>query len=72
MRELNTPARAARKAAGMTLETAAKRARVSPRYLAAREVSGPPVVLIRRLATVYGCSLDDFVRLREGVVGYRR
>lgn len=57
-----TPAEQARKQAGLTLEEAARRARICPAYLRRVELHGnAPYVLARRLASLYGCSMMVFL-----------
>jgi transcriptional regulator with XRE-family HTH domain len=51
-------ARAARDLAGLSLLQAARRARVSPAYLAQVERRGAPYCLATRLAAISGCSLE--------------
>lgn len=60
------PATSAREAAGLTLEQAAKAARITPAYLRRKEREGgfaQPVA--SRLARRYGCSLSVFLRHRR-------
>lgn len=57
-----TPSRSAREAAGLTLEAAAKRARVSPAYLRKLEAGGQySYVLAVRLSRIYGASGTAFI-----------
>jgi transcriptional regulator with XRE-family HTH domain len=56
-----SPARTAREAAGLDLRTAARRARVSSRYLAHVERHGAPFCLAERLAGLYQCRIDAFL-----------
>jgi transcriptional regulator with XRE-family HTH domain len=61
-----SPARAAREAAGLSLEVAAAKARVSSRYLSGLERSGQfPLHLAERLSRIYGppIGLSDFLPL---------
>ena len=52
----------AREQAGMTIEQAAKKARVGVRYLASLEKRGGfSFVLASRLTKVYGCRIDNFL-----------
>ena len=55
------PAAAARERAGLTLEIAARRARVSPAYLRLVERTSAPYSLAVRLARIYGCPLGVFL-----------
>jgi transcriptional regulator with XRE-family HTH domain len=55
------PATQARLAAGLIIEQAAKRARVSEGYLRRIERDGASYVLARRLATIYACSMNCFL-----------
>ena len=64
-----TLARAARELSGFSLEEAAKRARISPRYLRRIEQRGAPYVLARRLAALYQCPIDFFLPLKRKEVG---
>ncbi len=57
-------ARLARELAGLTLEDAAKRARVTPGYLATVERQGAPYVLAQRLSKLYDCRIDLFLPVR--------
>lgn len=61
-----TPARAAREACGLSLQEAARQARVTPGYLARierRTLRGQSCsfALARRLAGIYGCRMEVFV-----------
>ena len=57
-----TNAEDASKAAGLSLEQAAKRARVGARYLRQCELhGGTSYVLAQRLAWLYGCPIDVFL-----------
>ncbi len=52
----------ARLAAGLTVEAAAQRARIGPKYLRAIERRGSaPYVLAERLARLYRVPLDTFL-----------
>ena len=63
-----TGALAARVKAGFTVNEAARRARIGPRYLRAIERSGKaPWVLARRLASLYACAVDIFSKRPEGL-----
>jgi transcriptional regulator with XRE-family HTH domain len=61
-----THAAQAREAAGLTLEQAAKRARVSVRYLRHVERHGAGYALARRLSHIYNCSLATFLYPTDG------
>jgi len=57
---------AARESAGLTIEAAAQRARVTPAYL--RQIErhgGAPFALACRLARLYGAPLDTFLKRKE-------
>ena len=57
-----TPARLARLRAGLDLADAARRARISPEYLAACERRNSfAYVLAQRLARMYRASVNDFL-----------
>ncbi len=61
-RTIFTPrAQAAREAAGLTLLQVAKRAHITPGYLAAVERDGGCYSLAERLSRIYGCRMDDFL-----------
>ncbi|MEN6415837.1 MAG: helix-turn-helix transcriptional regulator [Armatimonadota bacterium] len=51
----------ARLAAGLTLEEAAKRARVCVAYLRSVEREGASFVLATRLSRIYNCGMDEFL-----------
>lgn len=51
----------ARELAGLTLEQAAKRARICPRYLRRVERAGANYALAQRLAAIYGCRIEVFL-----------
>lgn len=56
------PGEQARKAAGYTLEAAAGKLRLNPRYLRSIELhGGASLQLARRLANLYGCSGNVFI-----------
>ena len=61
----NTPARAARVAAGLSLQDAARRLRVTPQYLGRCEREGLPFPLLRRIVPAYGCRIEDLITLRK-------
>jgi len=62
-----TPARLAREAAGLSLEEAAKRARVCVAYLRAIERhGGASYGLAVRLSRLYGCSANVFLYRAKG------
>ncbi|HOJ22700.1 MAG TPA: helix-turn-helix transcriptional regulator [Armatimonadota bacterium] len=63
-----SPARAAREAAGLTVEQAARAIGRTPAYLARCELHGMPLRLAERLAKLYTCRLDVFLprRHRDG------
>lgn len=61
-----TPAVQARQNAGLSLEQAAKRCRVSVRYLRRVEQCGAPYVLAVRLAALYQTSLNTFLPIHSG------
>ena len=61
MKQPPSPASVARENAGLSLIEAARRARVSPSYLRQVERHGASYVLARRLAMLYGCSLNTFL-----------
>lgn len=63
-RRVNIPAAAIRQDRGLSLDEAARRGRISPRRLRWHELHGFPEVLILRMATVYGCRIDDFLPRR--------
>lgn len=54
-------AAAARRMAGLTVQEAARKLRVSPAYLTQVERQGAPYALARRLAALYGCSIGEFL-----------
>ncbi len=58
-----TPAEIHREIAGLKLESAAKRVRVTPSYLRSVETGRriAPYVLACRLSRLYGCPLDVFL-----------
>lgn len=59
--------RALRESAGLTVEVAARRVRVSSTYLRRVEQTGiVPYSLALRLATLYGVGLGHFLRVRRG------
>ena len=59
---MTTQAAGARLAAGLSLEEAAARARVGPRYLRRVETrGGAGYALARRLSALYGCRIDVFL-----------
>lgn len=61
------PSRAAREAAGLALTTAARAARISPRYLARLEHANAfPYHLAEQLARRYGCRLEEFLPRGDG------
>jgi transcriptional regulator with XRE-family HTH domain len=62
----NTAAQAARVKTGLTIEEAARRARVSPRYLAVVERHGAPFSLAERLAAIYRCPISTFLPRKGG------
>jgi hypothetical protein len=65
-----TPSRAAREAAGLTLEQAAKLGRLSVDYLRRCERRQDfPLILASRLAAVYSAPLSSFWGGRPGVRG---
>jgi hypothetical protein len=53
-----------RVAAGLTLEQAAKKARVGVAYLRRAELHGCPLVLAEPLAYIYQCAIDLFLNGR--------
>lgn len=55
------PAQLARERAGITLSAAARRARVSERYLRGVERNGAEYALAVRLAGIYGCRIELFL-----------
>ena len=56
------PVPCAREAAGLTLEQAAQRARISAKYLGRIEKhGGASYALAQRLCVIYGCSLNLFL-----------
>ena len=60
--EKATQAAGARLAAGLSLEEAAARARVGPRYLRRVEThGGAGYALAQRLSALYGCRIDVFL-----------
>jgi|LSQX01.3.fsa_nt_gb transcriptional regulator with XRE-family HTH domain len=61
-----TRARQARIAAGLSVEQAAKIARICPAYLRRVEREGAPFSLAQRLARLYGVGIDVFLNFREG------
>jgi transcriptional regulator with XRE-family HTH domain len=61
VRTTTSAARAARESVGLTLEAAARRARVTPDYLRRVERHGASYVLARRLAALYNCPIDAFL-----------
>jgi transcriptional regulator with XRE-family HTH domain len=58
---LRRPAEEARKRAGLTLNEAARRARITPAYLKRVERLGAAYILARRLARLYACPIDVFL-----------
>lgn len=63
-----TPAKRAREQAGLTIEEAARKARVCPAYIRRAE-SGRGAVsysLAMRLSRLYGCSANAFLLKLEG------
>lgn len=60
-----TLASQARKAAGLSLREAARRARISEAYLRQIESKGAPYHLARRLAALYECRVDLFLPKRH-------
>jgi hypothetical protein len=54
-------AQAARESVRLTLQMAAKRVRITPRYLRHVELHGAPYVLARRLAALYQCPMALFL-----------
>lgn len=62
-----TPAESARISAGLSVEQAARRARVCPQYLRAVERrGGASYGLAMRLAAIYGVSANVFVYSNKG------
>ena len=56
-------AQTAREALGLTIVQAAQKARITPAYLRRIELYGKtPYPLACRLASIYGCPLDTFLR----------
>jgi transcriptional regulator with XRE-family HTH domain len=51
----------ARERAGLTIQTAARRARVCTAYLRQVERGGAPYNLARRLSAIYDCPIDIFL-----------
>lgn len=64
-----TNAADARRAAGLTLEQAAKKARISPRYLRQVERHGANFALAELLAQIYRCEITVFLYPNPGVGG---
>jgi transcriptional regulator with XRE-family HTH domain len=63
-----TPAARARESAGLSLEQAARQARVSHDYLRQVErTNSAPYSLARRLANIYGSSIQTFLPSTETV-----
>jgi hypothetical protein len=60
-----TNATTARERAKLSLETAAKRLRISPEYLRHCERNGFSYVLADRAARLYQCSLNEFIPRKE-------
>jgi transcriptional regulator with XRE-family HTH domain len=57
-----TKAQMAREEAGLSLEDAAKAARLGARYVRQLEMHGrAPYATARRLARIYGCRVDYFL-----------
>ena len=56
-----SPARTARQAAGLSLAEAAKRLRISARYLGQVERMGAPYSLALRVSRLYHCKVDVFL-----------
>lgn len=66
------PREAARSRAGLTLEAAAKSARVTPAYLRSIERhGGASFGLAQRLASIYGCRIDLFLTAPAAVTSTR-
>jgi len=62
-----TPATHAREAAGLTLDQAAKQARICSSYLRAVERrGGASYVLAMSLTRIYGCSANVFILKNKG------
>lgn len=61
-----TAPRRLRKASGLTIAVAAKRARVSAQAIRYIEsgASAPTAVTLAKLAATYGCSVGDFFKVR--------
>ena len=55
----------AREAAGLSIGDAARKARISIAYLRQVERGGAPYRLARRLARLYGCSANVFIKRRQ-------
>jgi hypothetical protein len=60
-----TPAEAARIASGLTIEEAARRARVCPAYVRRAEKHGACYTLALRLSRIYGCPVDHFLNVER-------
>jgi transcriptional regulator with XRE-family HTH domain len=61
-RKVKTNASRAREAAGLSLEQAARKARIGPRYLRGIELhGGAPYVSALRLARIYKCPITYFL-----------
>lgn len=56
-----TKAARAREAAGLSLEQAARRARICPAYLRHVERNGAGYALAQRLSRIYQCPIDCFL-----------
>jgi len=54
-------AKLARETVGLTLEQAAKRARITPQYLMQVERKGASFSLAQRLSRLYDCRIDFFL-----------
>jgi transcriptional regulator with XRE-family HTH domain len=66
MKRVRTKAQAAREAAGLSLEAAAKRAGLSPKYLRQLERNGSrSFATAERLARIYRCRVDLFLLRQE-------
>lgn len=65
-------AKSARMAAGLSVEAAAKRARISADYLKRVERRGAPYSLARCLARIYRCRIDLFLISRVAEPPKRR
>jgi hypothetical protein len=68
-RTVKTPAEIARETAGLSLQQAAAKARVCPRYLRHTEPHGAFWQLARRLSCFYGCPIDVFLRRQPRTEG---